>query len=117
MTIDVSCQKCEASFEIDASDLIEGNERIKCPNCDQKAPQALVEDLGNALNDLCKHMSDLRKKFTLSLALESDDLPAPYDTDEDEEEAEEDEDLVDADEDEDEDTDEDGDEDEDEDDF
>jgi predicted Zn finger-like uncharacterized protein len=90
MTIDVSCQKCEASFEIDASELIEGNERIKCPNCDQRAPQALVEDLGAALGELCKNMAELRKRFTLSLALESDDLPPPYDVDEDDEDEEDD---------------------------
>ena len=89
MTIDISCQRCEASFEIDATDLIEGNERIKCPNCDARVPQTSSEDLGNALGELCKQMAALRKKFVLSLALESDDLPAPYDADEDEEEDEE----------------------------
>jgi hypothetical protein len=89
MTIDLSCQRCEASFELDATDLIEGNERIKSPNSDAKAPQTLVEDLANALGDVCKHMAALRKKFVISLALESDDLPAPYDVDEEEEEEEE----------------------------
>ncbi|MFN7131771.1 MAG: hypothetical protein ACK4N5_06795 [Myxococcales bacterium] len=108
MTIDFECQKCESSFELDASDLIEGNEGLKCPNCDTKAPQALGDEFTTALNDICKSIANLRKKFTVSLALESDDLPAPYDVDEDEEEetAEEEDDLLDdVDEDEDEDDD------------
>lgn len=97
MTIDLSCQKCEASFEVDATDIIEGNERIKCPNCDAKAPQAMVDDLGNSLGELCKAIAALRAKFTVSLALETDDLPPPYDVEDEEEEEDEDdtEDLLD----------------------
>jgi hypothetical protein len=106
MTIDLTCQKCDASFELDATELLEGNEPIKCPNCDAKAPQALVDDLANALGELCKQTAALSKRFSLSLAVESDDLPAPYDsTEEDEEEEEEEdeeEDLFESDEDEDE---------------
>ncbi|MBI5549187.1 MAG: hypothetical protein HY901_35320 [Deltaproteobacteria bacterium] len=89
MMIDLSCQKCEASFEVDATDLIEGNERIKCPNCDAKVPQNLVDDLGNSLGEVCKAIAALRTKFQVSLALETDDLPPPYDVEEDEEEKEE----------------------------
>ena len=98
MMIDLTCQKCEASFEIDASDIMEGNERIKCPNCDAKAPQNLVDDLGNALGELCKSIAALRLKFGVELALETDDLPPPYDSEaeEEEEEDEADEDLLDA---------------------
>lgn len=99
MTIDFSCEKCEASFEIDAADVIEGSERLKCPNCDAKAPQAMGEDFSNALGDLCKSIAALRKKFGVSLSLETDDLPAPYDADAEEDEEEEvdsDEDLLDA---------------------
>ncbi len=99
MMIDLTCQKCEASFEVDASDVIEGNERIKCPNCDAKAPQNLVDDLGNSLGELCKAIAALRTRFEVSLALETDDLPPPYDAEADEEEDEEeedDEDLLDS---------------------
>jgi len=91
MMIDLSCQKCEASFEVDASDVMEGNERIKCPNCDAKAPQNLVDDLGNAMSELCKAIAALRARFGVELALETDDLPAPYDAEADEEEEDEDE--------------------------
>jgi DNA-directed RNA polymerase subunit RPC12/RpoP len=99
MTIDFSCEKCEASFEIDAADVIEGSERLKCPNCDAKAPQAMADDFSNALGELCKSIAALRKKFGVSLALETDDLPAPYDADAEEEEEEvesDEEDLLDA---------------------
>ena len=109
MTIDFECQKCESSFELDASDLIEGNEGLKCPNCDAKPPQAMVDEFSTALGDIAKSIANLRKKFSVSMALESDDLPAPYDVDEDEEEdeGEEDEELLDEVDDEDEDEDED----------
>lgn len=100
MTIDFTCEKCEASFEIDAADVIEGSERLKCPNCDAKAPQSLGDDFSNALGELCKSIAALRKKFGVSLTLETDDLPAPYDADAEEDEEEEavssDEDLLDA---------------------
>lgn len=98
MTIDLTCQKCEASFEMDASDLIEGNERIKCPNCDAKAPQTMVDDFGNSLGELCKAIAALRARFEVSMTLETDDLPAPYDAAEEDEEEEEtaDQELLDA---------------------
>jgi predicted Zn finger-like uncharacterized protein len=99
MMIDLTCTKCEASFEVDAADVMEGNERIKCPNCGAKCPQNLVDDMGNALGELCKAIAALRARFEVSMALETDDLPPPYDAEadeEDEEEAEEsDEDLLD----------------------
>ncbi|HCF61493.1 MAG TPA: hypothetical protein DFS52_26290 [Myxococcales bacterium] len=91
MMIDLTCQKCDASFEIDATELIEGNEPIKCPNCDAKAPQALVDDFGNALGELVKQTAALSKRFQVSLAVESDDLPPPYDVEPEEEEDEDEE--------------------------
>ena len=101
MMIDLTCQKCDGSFEVDATELIEGNEPIRCPNCDAKAPQALVDDFGNALGELVKQTAALSKRFQVSLALESDDLPPPYDVepeeeeDEDEDEEDEEEELFD----------------------
>jgi predicted Zn finger-like uncharacterized protein len=103
MTIDLTCEKCEASFEVDAADILDAAEPIKCPNCNAKMPQAMVEEFSNALNDLCKVISAMRKKFAVSLALETDDLPPPYDEDgedeEDEDEGDDGEDLLDSDED------------------
>ncbi|MGI5865785.1 MAG: hypothetical protein ACOX6T_27525 [Myxococcales bacterium] len=98
MTIDLTCQKCDASFEIDATELIEGGEPIKCPNCDARAPQALAEDFGTALGELVKQTAALSKRFAVSLAVESDDLPPPYDVEPEEDEDEEDDDLFDEDE-------------------
>jgi Ran GTPase-activating protein (RanGAP) involved in mRNA processing and transport len=99
MMIDLNCQKCEASFEVDAADVMEGNERIKCPNCDAKAPQPLVDDHGNTLSELCKAIAALRARFEVSLALETDDLPPPYDAveeEEDDDEKSDEEDLLDS---------------------
>ena len=116
MTIDLSCQKCDASFELDAGDVIDGSEAIKCPNCDAKAPQGLVDDFANALGETCKAIVALSKKFGVTFALETDDLPSQFDEvekaaadDEDEEDDDEDDALDDDDEDEDDSDDEDDD--------
>ncbi len=90
MIIDLTCHKCDTSFEIEGSELIEATESIKCPNCNTKAPQSLVEDMGNSLGDLCKSIATLRNRFDVSLSLETDDLPAPYDIEEEDEGEEED---------------------------
>ncbi len=96
MTVDFSCEKCEASFEIDAAELMDGGEKLKCPNCSTKAPQALVDDFSNALGELCKGIAALRKKFGVSLALETDDLPAPFDSEQEEDEEPVEENLLDT---------------------
>lgn len=118
MSIDFTCQKCEASFELDAQDLIEGTEKIVCPHCDAKAPANLTEDFVAALTEMRAQIAALDKKFAVSMTLESEDLEDVLedeeDDDEDEETEEEDDDL-DEDEDEDVDDEEDYDEDEDED--
>jgi len=81
MTIDFNCQQCDASFEIEVTDILEGT-RIACPNCGQKASTKASEELGNALEDLFAKVAELRPKFFLSVTIESDDLPPPYDRDE-----------------------------------
>lgn len=96
MTIDFNCQQCDASFEEEISEILEG-EPLACPNCGQKAPRKAVEELGNALDELFSKVAELRPKFQLALTVESDDLPPPYD--EEEAEAEEEEEEVDEDED------------------
>lgn len=91
MTIDFICQRCDASFEVDYAEVLEG-EGLQCPNCDQKAGKKLVEDFGNALDDLMARTADLRGKFLVSVTVESEDLPPPYDEEgggEDEEDGEE----------------------------
>ena len=105
MTVDFTCQRCDGSFEVDFADLIEEG-KLQCPNCDLKAPGKLVEEFAGALDELFARTADLRARFSVALAVESDDLPPPYDEgkaeeeDEDEDEdEEEDEDELDEDED------------------
>lgn len=101
MTIDLTCQKCEGSFELDVQELIEGNEKLQCPNCNAKAPSDLAEDFTAALAEMISQTANLAKKFLVSLALETDELPGAEDEDLDEDDDE------DLDEDDDEDLDED----------
>ena len=115
MSIDFTCQKCEASFELDAQDLIEGTEKLVCPHCDAKAPANLTEDFVAALTEMRAQIAVLSKKFSVSLTLESEDLEDELEEDDeedDEEEESDDEDDLDEDEDEDVEDDEDYDEDE-----
>jgi len=118
MTIDFTCQKCDASFEVDVQDLIDGSEKIVCTSCGAKAPASVVEDFVSALTEMRAQVAALGKKFGLAMAFETEDLEDlddKGDEDEDEDELEEDEeDDDDLDEDDDEDEDEDSSEDEDE---
>ncbi len=102
MSIDFTCQKCEASFELDAQDLIEGTEKVVCPHCDTKAPTNLAEDFVAALTEMRAQIAALGKKFAVSMTLESEELEDELEDEEEEEEAdEEEEDDLDFDEDED----------------
>jgi hypothetical protein len=94
MTIDFTCQKCEASFELDAQDLIDGTEKLVCPHCDAKAPASLAADFIAALAEMRLQIATLGKKsFSVSLALETEDVEEEVDADDaDEETDEEDED-------------------------
>ncbi|RKG54501.1 hypothetical protein D7X30_28680 [Corallococcus sp. AB011P] len=94
MSIDFTCQKCEASFELEAQDLIEGTEKIVCPHCDAKAPANLSEDFVAALTEMRAQIATLSKKFAVTMTLEAEELEDELDDeDEDEEESDEDEDL------------------------
>lgn len=98
MTVDLICQRCDGSFEVDFADMLEG-EPLQCPNCDNKASTKLSEEFAAALDELMARIAELRPKFELSLAIESDDLPAKFaedgeedDEDDDDEPDEDDED-------------------------
>jgi hypothetical protein len=104
MTIDFTCQKCDSSFEIDVQDLIDGSEKIVCPNCDAKAPAGLTDDFVAALAEMRAQVAALGKRFAVNLAIESEDLDEVEEEDEDEE-TDEDEDELDFDEGDDEDED------------
>ena len=116
MSIDFTCQKCEAGFELDAQDLIEGTEKLLCPHCDAKAPANITEDFVAALTEMRAQITALSKKFSVSMTLESEDLEDELDEDDEEDDEEEsdedDDDELDEDEDEDVEDDEDYDEDE-----
>ena len=114
MSIDFTCQKCEASFELDAQDIIEGTEKLVCPHCDAKAPSNLSEDFVAALTEMRAQIAALSKKFAVSMTLEAEELEDELeeeDDEEDDEESEDDDDELDFDEDEDVEDDEDYDED------
>jgi DNA-directed RNA polymerase subunit RPC12/RpoP len=93
MTIEFNCQECDASFEFDYGELMEG-EPLVCPECGQRAPTNMTEELANALDEFLSRVAEMRSRFLLAATIESDDLPPPYDEDvsDEEEEDEEDED-------------------------
>lgn len=115
MTIDLTCQKCEGSFELDVQALIDGGEKLACPNCNAKAPGDLADDFTGALSELILQTEKLSKRFLVSIAFESDDL-AEAKEEEDEDDDEDADDDVDEDALDDDDDDEDADDDEDDDD-
>lgn len=91
MTIDFTCQKCEASFELDAQDLIDGTEKLVCPHCDAKAPANLSEDFVAALAEMRIQIAVLGKKhFAVSLALETEDVEEEVEAEDAEEDEDED---------------------------
>src|SRR5277367_5778181 len=94
MTIDFTCQKCDATFEIEVQDLIDGSEKLICTSCEAKAPPALVEDFVAALTEMRTQVAALGKKFSLAMAFETEDLEDldAKDAEEDEEDEDEDED-------------------------
>jgi hypothetical protein len=78
MTLDLTCQACDSSFELDLAELLD-EPRIQCPSCDARAPLPMTEGLSSALDDLLAHVAKLRSKFQVILEVDSDDLPPPYD--------------------------------------
>jgi hypothetical protein len=102
MTIDFTCQKCEATFEIDVQDLIDGSEKLVCTSCEAKAPANVVEDFIAALTEMRAQVAALGKKFSLAMAFETEDLEdldAKDDADDEDEDDLEDDDDEDEDED------------------
>jgi hypothetical protein len=78
MTLDFTCQACDASFELELSDLLEDS-TVECPSCEARAPRAAVDGLTSALDDLFVQLAALRRKFVVAVEVASDDLPAAYD--------------------------------------
>lgn len=114
MTIDLSCQKCEGTFELDAQDLIDGTEKLVCPHCGHKAPTNIQEDFVAALAEVRTQVAALGKRFSVSMSLETEELEDELEDDDEESEEEDSDEELDFDEDEDVEDEEDYDEDEDE---
>ena len=76
MTIDFTCQKCEASFELDSHDLLDGTEKLACPHCEAKAPGNGVDDFNAALTEMLAQVAALSKRFAVTLSIETEDLGA-----------------------------------------
>src|SRR5260370_7627452 len=74
MTIDFTCQKCETSFEADAQELIDGSEKIICPNCHARAATGTLDDFVAALVEMRNQVAALAKKFSVNMAIETEDL-------------------------------------------
>ena len=85
MTIDFTCQKCEASFELASKDLLNGTEKLICPHCETKAPTNLVEDFNAALTEMLAQVAALAKKFSVNMAFETDDVEEVLEDDDDDE--------------------------------
>jgi hypothetical protein len=94
MTLALTCQACDTSFELDVAELLD-EPRLQCPGCDARASLSVAEGLAGALEDLLGHVARLGSRFALVLELDSEDLPSQLDRrraaadDEDEEEIEE----------------------------
>jgi hypothetical protein len=78
MTLDFTCQSCDATFEVELSDIIEDPTGVQCPSCEAKAPRAAMEGMAGALDDLFAQLALLRRKFAVELEIDSEDLPASY---------------------------------------
>src|SRR5205807_4786341 len=78
MQLDLQCQKCEESFSADVSDL-SSDPILRCPSCGAHAPGEQVEALVGAMEDLFAVLTPVRRKFTVSVEVTSEELPPPYD--------------------------------------
>jgi hypothetical protein len=78
MTLDFTCQSCDASFEMELSDILEDSSAVQCPSCELKAPRAAVEGVSGALDDLFAQLAVLRRRFAVEMEIDSEDLPASY---------------------------------------
>jgi DNA-directed RNA polymerase subunit RPC12/RpoP len=80
MQLEFQCRKCDDSFEVEASDLIAEPE-VRCPGCGAKVSVDQAEALADALEELFASIAAVRRKFSVSAEVDSEDLPAPYDED------------------------------------
>ena len=78
MQLEFQCQKCEESFSLDVSD-VQSDPILRCPGCGTRAPDEQVEVVIAALEEMFAALAPLRRKFTVSVEVNSEDMPPPYD--------------------------------------
>lgn len=81
MNITFVCQSCEDSFDVDYASLTEEAKGLKCPNCSKKLSASETDDLVTAIDELLGQVAALRKRFSINLEIDAEDLPPPYDSD------------------------------------
>jgi DNA-directed RNA polymerase subunit RPC12/RpoP len=81
MTLTFVCQSCDDSFELDYAQLVEDPKRIKCPNCGKRVPPSEMDEIATTLDELLAQVAAMRKRFAISLDIDAEDLPPPYDSD------------------------------------
>src|SRR6267378_6524160 len=78
MQLEFQCQKCEESFSMDVSD-VQSDPVLRCPGCGTRAPDEQVEAVVAGLEELFAALAPLRRKFSTSVDVNSEDMPPPYD--------------------------------------
>jgi DNA-directed RNA polymerase subunit RPC12/RpoP len=78
MQLDFQCQKCEESFSLDVSD-VQTDPVLRCPGCGTRAPEEQVEAVVSGLEELFAALAPMRRKFSTSIEVNSEDMPPPYD--------------------------------------
>jgi len=73
MQLEFQCQKCEESFPMDVSD-VQSDPVLRCPGCGT-APDEQVEAVVAGLEELFAHSPPLRRKFSTSVEVNSEDMP------------------------------------------
>jgi len=78
MQLDLQCQKCEESFSVQLAD-VSAEPTVRCPGCGGRAPEEQVETLVSAMEELFAALAPLRRKFSISVEVDSEEMPPPYD--------------------------------------
>lgn len=78
MQLDLQCQKCEESFSVEVATVI-SDPNLRCPGCGARAPEEQVESMVSALEELFAALAPMRRKFSVAVEIDSEDMPPPYD--------------------------------------
>ncbi len=78
MQLELQCKKCEDSFVAEVTDL-QTEAKLRCAGCGAHVPEEQVETLVGALEELFAALAPMRRKFTINVELDSEDMPPPYD--------------------------------------